>query len=170
MQPALLAAASVAGAAAVFTWRLRETSRPITARKIVLPPLGMSTGFSMFLYPPTRVPVAWAIAAFATGVVLLCWPLVKTSKLARQGNAIMLKRSKAFLWILLGLVAVRLTARAWVEQRLSPMQTGSLFFLVAFGMILPWRVLMLLEYRKIAASMSRGAPRSPALEASADVG
>jgi membrane protein CcdC involved in cytochrome C biogenesis len=149
VQPALLAVGSIAGAAAVFTWRLRETSRPIDARKIVIPPLGMSTGFSMFVYAPTRIPVAWGVLAFLAGALLFCYPLVKTSKLRREGDAIMLKRSPAFLWILVGLVAIRFAARTYVEQLLSPMQTGAIFFCLAFGMILPWRALMYLDYRRI---------------------
>jgi len=154
MHPALLAAASIVGAAVIFTWRLRETTRPITARKILIPPLGMSTGFCMFVYPPTRVPPTWGLAAFLVGALVFCWPLVKTSRLTREGDAIMLKRSRAFLWILLGLVAVRLAARTYVEQLISPLQTGSIFFLLAFGMILPWRVLMFLEYRRLTAAAS----------------
>jgi len=55
---------SLLGAAAVMAWRIRETSRPITAPKIVIPPLGMSTGFIMFAYPPARIPLSWALCAF----------------------------------------------------------------------------------------------------------
>jgi len=47
-------------AAAGIAWRLRETSRPVSMRKIVGPPLGMSTGLAMFLAPAARVRWAWA--------------------------------------------------------------------------------------------------------------
>lgn len=140
---------SLLGAAVVFTWRLRETSRPINARKILIPPLGMSTGFGMFLYPPTRIPLSWAVIAFLFGALVLCYPLVKSSELARQGDDIMLRRSPAFLWILVGLVAIRMLARSWVEQYVSPLQTGSIFFILAFGMILPWRLLMYRHYTRL---------------------
>lgn len=143
---------SLIGAAVVFTWRLRETSKPINARKILIPPVGMSTGFGMFLYPPTRIPILWGVAAFLFGALVLCYPLVKSSELARQGDDIMLRRSPAFLWILVGLVALRLLARSYVEQYVSPMQTGSIFFVLAFGMILPWRVLMYREYQRLTAA------------------
>lgn len=142
---------SLIGAAVVLTWRMRETSKPITARKILIPPLGMSTGFGMFLYPPTRIPVSWGVAAFLFGALVLCYPLVKSSELARQGDDIMLRRSPAFLWVLVGLVAIRMLARSWVERYVSPIQTGSIFFILAFGMILPWRVLMFRQYRKLTA-------------------
>jgi membrane protein CcdC involved in cytochrome C biogenesis len=146
----LLVVMSIAGAVVVFSWRMRETSRPISARKILIPPIGMSTGFGMFLYPPTRIPLTWALAAFAFGALVLCYPLVKSSELARQGNDIMLRRSPAFLWILAGLVVIRFAARSYVERFVSPIQTGSIFFVLAFGMILPWRLLMYRQYRRLA--------------------
>jgi membrane protein CcdC involved in cytochrome C biogenesis len=151
MPPAVLVA-SLVGAIAVIVWRLRETKRPITARKIVIPPLGMSTGLSMFAYEPTRIPVVWGLTAFAVGALFLSYPLVKTSRLMRKGDEILLIRSKAFLWILLGLLAVRLVLRHYVEERVSPLQTGSLFFLLAFGMIVVWRVSMFREYRALLST------------------
>ena len=146
-----LVLSSLIGAAAVLAWRVRETRRPVTARKIVLPPLGMSTGFGMFAYAPTRIPLQWGLSAFLAGALVLAYPVIKTSKLVRQGDVVLMQRSKAFLWILLGLVALRLSARAYVEQYVNPLQTGALFFVLAFGMILRWRATMYLEYRKLVA-------------------
>lgn len=142
--------ATLVGGAAVLVWRVRETQRPVTAPKILIPPLGMATGFCMFLVPQTRVPVTWGLAALLAGALLLAYPLVATSTLTRSGDAILLKRSPAFLVILLGLVAVRLAARSYVEQYVDTVQTGSLFFLLAFGMLLPWRIVMYLRYRTLA--------------------
>jgi len=147
--------ATLVGGAAVLAWRIRETQAPATARTILIPPLGMSTGLCMFLAPAARVPPLWAALAFAAGVVLFSYPLIHTSTLTREGDAILLKRSRAFLAILLALVAIRLVLRHYVEQYVDVVQTGSLFFLLAFGMILPWRVVMYLRYRKLVAS---GAP------------
>jgi membrane protein CcdC involved in cytochrome C biogenesis len=144
-----LLVSSLIGAALVLAYRIRESTRPITTRKIVIPPLGMSTGFSMFLYPPARIPPLWAAAAFAAGALILSYPLVKTSKLTRIGDVVMLKRSRAFLGILLGLVAVRIGLRSYVGQYVDPLQTASLFFVLAFGMIVVWRVRMLIEYRQL---------------------
>jgi membrane protein CcdC involved in cytochrome C biogenesis len=147
-----VAITTLLGAAVIIAWRVRETSRPITARKIVVPPLGMSTGLAMFAYAPTRIPLSWALCAFTVGALLLAYPLIKTSKLIRHGDAILLQRSKAFLWILLGLLAVRLIARSYVERHVNTLQTGSIFFLLAFGMIVRWRVLMFLQYRRLVTS------------------
>jgi len=55
---------------------------------------------------------------------VLGYPLTRTSRLHREGNAILLRRSKAFLWILIGLIAVRLLARNYVEHYVGTLQTG----------------------------------------------
>jgi membrane protein CcdC involved in cytochrome C biogenesis len=142
---------SLVGAAAVMAWRVRETTRPVTARKIVIPPLGMSTGFSMFIYPPFRISVWWALSAFLVGALVFSYPLIKSSKLTRIGNIVMLRRSPAFLWIILALFAIRFAARHYVEQIISPLQTGGLFFVLAFGMIVVWRVTMFIEYQRLCS-------------------
>jgi membrane protein CcdC involved in cytochrome C biogenesis len=141
--------ATLVGGAVIFAWRIRETQRPVTAKKILIPPLGMATGFSMFLVPQTRVPVVWGLVAFLAGALLLSYPLVRTSALTRHGDAVLLKRSPAFLVVICVLVVVRLAARSYVEQYVDAIQTGSLFFLLAFGMLLPWRVIMYLRYRAL---------------------
>lgn len=146
-------AATLIGGAAVLAWRIRETQRPVTAAKILVPPLGMTTGFCMFLAPQTRVPLTWGIAAFLAGALLLSYPLVQTSALTRSGDAVLLKRSRAFLVILFALLAFRLAARSWVEHYVDAVQTGSLFFLLAYGMLLPWRLVMYRRYR----ALTRGA-------------
>jgi len=151
MHPAVLVT-SILGAAAIIVWRLRETTRPVTARSILIPPLGMSTGFGMFAYPPTRIPAAWAVSAFVLGAALLAYPMIKTSKLVREGDVILLKRSRAFLVIILALAALRVALREYVGHYISPLQTGSIFFVLAFGMIVRWRALMYLEYRKLRAA------------------
>ncbi len=149
----LPALAPIAGGAAVLIWRVRETRTPVTARKIVIPPLGMSTGFGMFLVPEMRVPLTWAIVAFLFGAIVLSWPLARTSSLERQGDVVMMRRSNGFLLILLGLLALRLILHEYVGNLLPPRQTAAIFFVLAFGMILRWRVWMYLRYRAIRAEL-----------------
>ena len=148
--PLFTIAAALVGAAAVLLWRLHETTRPITPRKIVGPPLGMSTGLAMFLAPATRVSWTWATAAFLFGATFLAIPVARTSRLVREGDVVLMKRSKAFLWILLALVAFRLALRGYVGRFLSAPQTGGVLFLLAFGMIVRWRLGMLLAYRRLS--------------------
>ena len=52
----LFALAPVVGGAGVLVWRWHETRTPVTLKKIVIPPLGMATGFCMFFAPQMRVP------------------------------------------------------------------------------------------------------------------
>ncbi len=142
-------AAAIVGTLAVLAWRIRESQRPVTTRGIVIPPLGMSTGFSMFVVPAFRVPWLWALGAFVLGAVVLARPLLASTTLERDGDAVMMRRSRAFLAILLGLAALRFALRQYVDQVMSPPQTAALFFILAFGMIVRWRSAMLLEYRRL---------------------
>lgn len=140
---------SIAGAIAVLMWRIRETRVPVSTKTIVIPPLGMATGFSMFIMPAFRVPWTWAIASFLTGVVALAYPLLRTSRLVDDGEVVMMKRSNAFLAVLIVLAGVRLAARSYFDAVLSVQQTAALFFVLAFGMIVRWRTQMFLEYRAL---------------------
>lgn len=128
--------------------RLRAARKPTSIRKILMPPLGMSTGFLMFLIPEFHVPVEYALFALLVGL-LFSYPLIATSHMQVIDGEIYLKRSKAFPFILLGLLALRVALRGYVEEYVNLQQTGSLFFLLAFGMILPWRIAMYKRYKKM---------------------
>ena len=56
---------------------------------------------------------------------------------------------------------VRTALRAYVERVVTPLQTGALFFVLAFGMILRWRIGMLLEYRRLLARVDPAGAPSP---------
>ena len=159
--PPFLMVTAFLGAGVMVAWRMREARGAVTLRKIVIPPLGMSTGFSMFFYPPTRVPLSWAAGALLLGVVVFAEPLIRTSRLSVQGNEILVRRSPAFLGILLGLVTVRLALRTYLETFVAPLQTGALFYLLAFGAVARWRGSMLMEYRALTAGMK--APPVPSV-------
>ena len=103
----------------------------------------------MFLFEPFQVPPLWAFLALAIGAVVFALPLIKTSELSVKGDQVYLRRSKAFLWVLLALVVVRLGLKGWVEQYISLLQTAGLFYLLAFGMIVRWRADMYRRYRSL---------------------
>ena len=151
LPPAPSMLVSLAGLAAVTMWRLREARTAISLRKIVIPPLGMATGFCMFLAPSFRIPWDWAGLAFLIGSLALAWPLLLTTRLIRQGNEVVMKRSGAFLAVILVLAAIRFLARGYFDTILTAPQTGAIFFILAFGMILHWRARMLLDYRRLTA-------------------
>jgi membrane protein CcdC involved in cytochrome C biogenesis len=140
---------SIVGAIAVLFWRVRETKTPVSTKKIVIPPLGMATGFSMFVVPIFRVPWTWALVAFLIGALVLAYPLLRTSRLIRDGDVVMMQRSRAFLFIIIVLAIIRLAARGYIDTIMSLQQSAGLFFILAFGMILRWRMQMFLEYRSL---------------------
>jgi membrane protein CcdC involved in cytochrome C biogenesis len=140
---------SVVGAIVVLMWRVRETRRPVSAKSIIIPPLGMATGFSMFIVPMFRVPLMWGIGAFVAGAIALAYPLMRTSRLVREGDAVMLQRSNVFFAVLILLAGIRIGARSYFDHILTVQQTAGLFFVLAFGMILRWRTQMFLEYRAL---------------------
>jgi membrane protein CcdC involved in cytochrome C biogenesis len=142
---------SLVGLAAVMTWRIREGRSAVSVKKIVIPPLGMATGFCMFIVPAFRIPWSWAVGAFLLGAVVLAWPLLKTSRLVKQDDAVMMQRSTAFFTVVLVLAAIRIAARGYFDRILTVPQTGALFFVLAFGMIVRWRARMYFEYRELTS-------------------
>jgi len=151
ISPGVSALVALAGLTGILMWRVREGRTAVTARKILIPPVGMATGFSMFLVPAFRVPWSWALIAFLLGAVALAYPLLLTSRLERTGESIMMKRSGAFFAVVIVLFAVRYFARGYFDRLLTMEQTGGLFFILAFGMILRWRLSMFFEYRALTA-------------------
>ncbi|MEG9437476.1 cytochrome c biogenesis protein CcdC [Edaphobacter sp. HDX4] len=140
---------AILGFFAVLAWRIREGRSPVTLKKVIIPPLGMATGFSMFVIPVFRVPWQWALGAFVIGASVLAYPLIRTSRMTREGDIVMMRRSKAFFGVMVVLALIRLAARKYVNRIVSLEQTAGLFFVLAFGMILSWRISMLLEYRRL---------------------
>ncbi len=158
---AITALVSVVGLAGVLAWRIREGRSAVTLKKIVMPPLGMATGFCMFFYPPCRVPFLWALAAFLIGAVVFAYPLLITSDLHLQNGMIMMKRSSAFFTVIIVLAIARYLARGFFDRYLSLEQTGALFYLLAFGMILRWRAKLFFAYRALANSPAVAAVAAP---------
>ncbi len=154
--PSILA--SLVGLVAVTMWRLREARSAVSLKKIVIPPLGMATGFSMFFVPAFRIPWAWAGLAFAIGAVALAWPLLLTTRLERQGECdhdeaierISGRASWCWRWFVL--------RRAATSTRFSRrQQTAGVFFILAFGMIVIWRAKMLMDFRRLTAGFETSA-------------
>lgn len=137
------------GGIAMVAWRVRETRVPVSMKAILIPPLAMSTAFFMFISPLMRIPWSWAIATLLLGYFVLSWPLTSSTRLELRDGVVYMQRSRAFLFILLGLLAVRLALHDYIGHIISPLQTASLFFLLAFGMIARWRIGMYRQYRAI---------------------
>ncbi len=140
--------AALIGTLATLAWRMRESRRPVSLRSLIIPPLGMSTGFSMFVMPAFRIPWTWGLTAFVLGAIF-AYPLVASPQLTVEDGLIMMRRSRWFLVVILGLAALRLGLRQYVNSIMSVQQTAGLFFVLAFGMIVRWRTTLLVEYRRL---------------------
>jgi membrane protein CcdC involved in cytochrome C biogenesis len=152
--PGMSITSAVLGFLVIMAWRIQEGRSAVTIRKIVIPPLGMATGFCMFVVPQFRVPWMWALDAFVIGALVLAYPLVRTSRLALVGDTVMMHRSAAFFVVVVVLALVRFLARGYIDRFISLEQTAGLSFVLAFGMILRWRMSMYFEYRRITGALS----------------
>jgi membrane protein CcdC involved in cytochrome C biogenesis len=142
---------SLCAGTGVIVLRLRAANKPTSMKKIIMPPIGMATGFGMFIVPAMRIPWLWAIGAFLAGALIFSYPLIRTSRFERIGEEVYLKRSNMFIVVIVGLLVLRLILHDVVEQYVSISQSASLFFILAFGMLLPWRLAMMMQYKKLMA-------------------
>ena len=156
----LLRIGPIFGGVVLIAWRVRETRVPVTRKAIIIPPLAMSTGFGMFFAPMMRVPWTWAIVALLLGFFVFSLPLVHSTTLEPRGGVVYMQRSRAFLWILLGLLAVRLLLHDYIGHLISPLQTAALFYLLAFGMIVRWRWSMYRQFERLSTRTGSAASAS----------
>ncbi|ARI77410.1 CcdC family protein [Halobacillus mangrovi] len=139
-------------ATAMIFVRLRAAKRPASVKKIILPPLFMSTGALMFVFPVFRVEWTQVLEALVVGALFSVF-LIRTSKLEVREGDIYLKPSKAFIFILFGLLVLRIVLKLVIGQTVSFGETSGMFFLLAFGMILTWRLAMLKQYLRLEKTL-----------------
>ncbi|MGD6816049.1 CcdC family protein [Metabacillus sp. 84] len=132
----------------VLVVRMRASRRPASAKKIILPPLFMSTGALMFVFPFFRVTFAEFSEAILAGMFFSIF-LIKTSKFEIRDNEIYLKRSKAFAFILVALLALRIGLKSVLSLSIDVGALSGMFWILAFGMIVPWRIAMYVSFKKI---------------------
>lgn len=133
---------------AIFV-RMKAMKKPASVKKILIPPFAMSTGFLMFLYPPVREITSLEIVeAFIVGL-LFSIVLIKTSSFEIRDNDVFMKRSKAFPFILLGLLGLRIGFKLIYGIHFEYEVLAGMFFILAFGMILPWRIAMFIKFKEV---------------------
>ncbi|PFE06050.1 cytochrome c biogenesis protein CcdC [Bacillus cereus] len=128
--------------------RLKSAKKPVTLKKIVLPPIFMSTGACMYFLPEFRLTSSEILEAVIVGLFFSIF-LIKTSKFEIRGQDIYLIPSKAFIFILVGLLAVRLGMKEYLSQSIDLGQLSGMFFLLAFAMIVSWRIGMYRSFIKL---------------------
>ena len=145
---------AVCMAIGVMFIRLKAAKKPPTSTKIVIPPIFMSTGACMYLLPEFRLTTSEILEAIVVGLIFSIF-LIKTSKFEVRGQEIYLKRSKAFIFILIGLLVVRIVFKSYLSQSLDVGQLSGMFFLLAFAMIVSWRIAMFRSYTKLQKEMKK---------------
>lgn len=125
--------------------RVKSSNKPTNRLKILLPPLLMSTGALMFVFPYFRLEKTQVFEALSVGVIFSLL-LIYTSKLEVKDGEIYLIPSKAFIYILFGLIFIRTIAKLFIGSQVSIGETGGIFFLLGFGMIFTWRIVMFFKY------------------------
>ena len=128
--------------------RMRAQKKPVNARKIIIPPIAMSTGALMFIFEEFRVAPLQIVEATAIGLIFST-VLIATSKFEVRGGAIFLKRSKAFFFILVGLLVFRIVLKLIFSNSLDIGDLGGMFWILAFAMLVPWRIAMLWQFKKL---------------------
>ncbi|AIK37654.1 cytochrome c biogenesis protein CcdC [Bacillus pseudomycoides] len=132
--------------------RLKSAKKPITLKKIILPPIFMSTGASMYFLPEFRLTTTEILEAVIVGLFFSIF-LIKTSKFEIRGKDIYLIPSKAFIFILVGLLVVRIVFKSYLSQSIDLGQLSGMFFLLAFAMIVSWRIGMYRSFMKLQREM-----------------
>lgn len=132
----------------VMIVRLRSQKKPINEKKIIIPPIAMSTGALMFIFEEFRVAPIQILEASALGIVFSSL-LIATSKFEVRDQDIYMKRSKAFIFILVGLLILRIILKLIFSNSLDVGELGGMFFILAWSMIIPWRLAMLVQFKKL---------------------
>ena len=132
--------------------RLRSQKKPVNEKKIIIPPIAMSTGALMFIFEEFRVAPIQIIEASALGI-LFSLLLIATSKFEVRDQDIYMKRSKAFIFILVGLLVLRIILKLVLSNSLDIGELGGMFFILAWSMIIPWRLAMLVQFKKLKKAL-----------------
>mgnify|MGYP001080664021 FL=1 len=127
--------------AVVIVIRMKAQKFPVNEKKIILPPFFMATGALMYIIPYFRLTGMEMLESLILGV-LFSTVLIFTSRFEVKGSEIYMKRSKAFPVILISLLVIRTIIKIFISNEINPGEIAGMFFLLAFCMIVPWRLAM----------------------------
>ncbi|SUM80315.1 CcdC family protein [Staphylococcus cohnii] len=136
----------------VIVVRMKAQQYPVNEKKIILPPFFMATGALMYVVPYFRLTGMEIIECIVLGV-LFSTILIWTSRFETSGSEVYMKRSKAFPIILISLLLIRTILKIIISNKIDPGEIGGMFFLLAFCMIVPWRLAMLYQYKKVKKTL-----------------
>lgn len=136
----------------VIVVRMKAQQFPVNEKKIILPPFFMATGALMYVVPYFRLTGTEILECIIMGL-LFSTILIWTSRFETHGSEIYMKRSKAFPIILISLLLIRTVIKIFISNQIDPGEIAGMFFLLAFCMIIPWRIAMLYKFKKIKSTL-----------------
>lgn len=137
---------------AVIIVRMKAQNYPTNVKKIILPPFFMSTGALMYVVPYFRLTPMEILEAVVVGMFFSIF-LIYTSNFVVKDNLIYMKRSKLFPLILISLLIIRSVMKFYLSSTIHPGELAGMFFLLAFSMIVPWRIAMFIKYKKLERTL-----------------
>lgn len=114
----------------------------------------MSTGLFMFVFPYFRIPWQSASEALLVGIVFSIF-LIRTTKFEVSEQKVYLIPSKSFVFILFGLLFLRILGKIVLGQTIDLGEVTSMFYLLALGMIVTWRLVMAIKYRRLKIRLTK---------------
>ncbi|MBC2168692.1 CcdC family protein [Listeria booriae] len=138
----------------VILIRMKASKEPASVKKIIIPPIMMSTGALMFVIPYFRVSLGGILEAVVMGLVfslILIW----TTRFEIRHQYVFIKRTKSFPVILLSLLLIRLGIKYWISGSVDVGELSGMFWILAFAMIVPWRIAMYFQYKNVAQKLEQ---------------
>jgi membrane protein CcdC involved in cytochrome C biogenesis len=139
--------------AALILWRrTRSMYRPVrgSGLRLLTPMLFMTPGLSLVFNSNISVPAGAYGVALGLGMVLSI-PLIWTTNYeVREDNLIYAKKNWGFVVAFVGIVLIRLLLRQEFTG-MDPHGKIALFMMVAFGYIIPWRIVSFIKFRRLVS-------------------
>lgn len=138
--------AVIMGIIVIFV-RKHASKTPLTLKKIIIPPVMMSTGALMYIFPYFRLSFTHIAETVLIGAVFSI-VLIITTKYEVKNSELYVRQTKAFPIILMGLLLARIALKYIFSLTTTPGEIGGMFFLLAFVMIGIWRLSMLIKHNE----------------------
>lgn len=135
----------------IMFMRIKGQKKPVNAKKILIPPVAMSSGALMFIFEQFRITPLEIVEAVIAGL-LFSTVLIATSKFEIRDNDIYMKRSKMFFIIIVSLLIIRTVWKSALSNSFNPGELAGMFWTLAFAMLVPWRIAMYIKFKKIQKS------------------
>ncbi|MGF7032169.1 membrane protein CcdC involved in cytochrome C biogenesis [Paenibacillus mucilaginosus] len=130
--------------------RIRAAARPVTGRglRLLLPLLILPLGLPGVWNPQLHLTLKEVVLSLLFGLLMSVPMILTTNYERREDGRIYPVKSKAFIVVILALIALRLGLRSYLSA-LDPAELAMLFYLIAAAYIVPWRIAGFVKFRRI---------------------